>query len=857
MKKIFKYIIGALVVLAALFNTHRVKAAYAWESDNRYGFFYYYTQTDGSETTAVLSHYSGSASNVILPEKVDGYRVTTIDSLCFENNSSVTKITVPEGVTTINAKAFSNCSKLAKVILPSSLNKINDGNPISNCNSGQRIEVTLNNNRIFKMQADALIAANESVLYGYYGGGKVSYSIPSGVKKIFSEAFYGRQITEVTASEKVEEIGSYAFRNCVNLKKAVIGNDENYSILTGAFYNCTSLVDCKILSGISYIGANAFFNTELLKKAFDAATSYVRLGTYAIIDISKCKGTLDIPEGVRVLSSGMVAPYVDAVSVPSTLVSTGDLFSSNYRITKVKLKSGCKTIYDKMFYNASSLTSIEVPSSVTSIENNAFYGCAQLKKIQLPDNISSVGTNAFAGWSGAIALLSTSVTGKNKFPSSVKIEYLDKLDTPVLVSASSDDGAAKITWKAVSNALVYYVYRKTVGGTYQKIATVSKNQYYDKTAVSGKTYQYTVRAYGKYAVSKYNSTGLKLSYISAPKFTVANVSDGIRINVSKVAGAANYRIYRWNQSINDWKCIGTIKEGSFTDTVAGGTTNKYTVKATNGTINGGFIRAGKVITRLENPKITSIENTANGLKVSFTPVKGATKYRVYRKIGTNSYSLIKDIKTTVFYDNDLKSGNIYGYIIRAISTNSKSSYEKIKYSYHLGKPQVKVSNTASGITMKWDAIKGATRYIAYRKEVNGKYKRLAELSSRYTLYIDKNAQLGKTYQYTVVAVRDDLRSSYSPVTMVRLATPIMENFFSTSPTEIYCHWTTSGDIDGYVLVYYEGDKKNTVLLPKDTDVYRIKNTAANTLYRGYVCSYKKVGTKNYFSQWSPVRQRHT
>ena len=72
----------------------------------------------------------------------------------------------------------------------------------------------------------------------------------------------------------------------------------------------------------------------------------------------------------------------------------------------------------------------------------------------------------------------------------------------------------KLTWKKVTGADAYIVYRKTGSGEWVKLKTIeggSKVSYTDKTAKKGKTYTYTVAAskYDTYK-SSYDKTGLKI-----------------------------------------------------------------------------------------------------------------------------------------------------------------------------------------------------------------------------------------------------------------------------------------------------------------------------------------------------------
>ena len=70
-----------------------------------------------------------------------------------------------------------------------------------------------------------------------------------------------------------------------------------------------------------------------------------------------------------------------------------------------------------------------------------------------------------------------------------------------------------ISWTPVSGTTGYYVYRKTDSSGWRLISTTagsSNAAYFDKTALKGVKYTYTVKAcYGK-SVSAYNTAGISV-----------------------------------------------------------------------------------------------------------------------------------------------------------------------------------------------------------------------------------------------------------------------------------------------------------------------------------------------------------
>lgn len=81
-----------------------------------------------------------------------------------------------------------------------------------------------------------------------------------------------------------------------------------------------------------------------------------------------------------------------------------------------------------------------------------------------------------------------------------------RLTTPKTTLTNSTV-SVKVSWTKTTGATGYYVYRKEGNGSWVKIATTTSAAaaYWDKTAVKGKTYTYTVKAYKGTSVSNGNT----------------------------------------------------------------------------------------------------------------------------------------------------------------------------------------------------------------------------------------------------------------------------------------------------------------------------------------------------------------
>lgn len=73
---------------------------------------------------------------------------------------------------------------------------------------------------------------------------------------------------------------------------------------------------------------------------------------------------------------------------------------------------------------------------------------------------------------------------------------------------------------------------------------------------------------------------------------------------------------------------------------------------------------------LETPKV-SAQKYMPGVRVSWKAVRGAQKYRVYRRTGSGSWKGLADITGTSYFDLNVSAGTTYYYTIRCISTDGK------------------------------------------------------------------------------------------------------------------------------------------------------------------------------------------
>lgn len=213
-------------------------------------------------------------------------------------------------------------------------------------------------------------------------------------------------------------------------------------------------------------------------------------------------------------------------------------------------------------------------------------------------------------------------------------EKITCLAAPKLSSVKNYTSSVKISWKKVSSADGYYVYRKGETGDWKQIAKVkggSKVSYTDKTVSCSETYQYTVRAYDGKVKGCFDSIGKKTIFLKNPaELKVENSDLGLVLNFNKIDAAKTYEIYRKTLD-GEWEKISSVIGSdmtSFVDLdVEDGQTYIYSVKALNGKYSSYFNKNGVECAYIE-PVVeeeTEIPETTEAIEITETTEMAETE----------------------------------------------------------------------------------------------------------------------------------------------------------------------------------------------------------------------------------------
>ncbi|MBR5597800.1 MAG: leucine-rich repeat protein [Lachnospiraceae bacterium] len=388
------------------------------------------TKTNGEFAT--ITSYDGAESVVVIPEVIDGCKVTTIGKSAFEKNKTLETVILPDSITSIAERAFYECSKLKEVgfgeelltigkvafyncvsleriVLPNKVTTLGE-EVFYKCTKLETVElpdsITMLNNRVFA-ECSSLKEVNIPLgTNGMLMGSSIFYkctaltqvTIPQGMThlpgKIFDEA---TSLQKVYFSSDLEAIGNNSFARCKALTSIAVPEGVT-SIGNAAFSNCTGLTQIELPESLKSLGDSTFNGCTGLTQMVlpDGLTT---MGSYTF---QSCTNLSEINIPMKLTSVGSNAVFYKCTSLTEVTLPVGMkelpdyLFKEASSLKKVNLPDGLKSIGVQSFYQCIGLAEVSCPSTLKEIKKQAFDGCKGLTCIELNDGLQSIGARAFA-----------------------------------------------------------------------------------------------------------------------------------------------------------------------------------------------------------------------------------------------------------------------------------------------------------------------------------------------------------------------------------------------------------------------------------------------------------------------------
>ena len=102
----------------------------------------FYYDTNGVSTITITG-YEGSASELVIPDTIDGYTVTKIGAEVFQKNTNLSTVTLPSGLVSIGSYAFYECTNLKSIVIPDAVTSIGT-EAFYGCSSLASVELSSN-----------------------------------------------------------------------------------------------------------------------------------------------------------------------------------------------------------------------------------------------------------------------------------------------------------------------------------------------------------------------------------------------------------------------------------------------------------------------------------------------------------------------------------------------------------------------------------------------------------------------------------------------------------------------------------------------------------------------------------------
>ncbi|MCD7946561.1 MAG: leucine-rich repeat protein, partial [Clostridiales bacterium] len=699
---------------------------------------WYYIRTEvqtveiGEGVTSVAPYAFQECTNLTSVTIAD--TVTTIGDCAFYGCSSLTEVAIPEGVAEIPYRTFYLCTALASVTIPSTVTTIGDG-AFGNCTS--LIDLTL---------PSGLTSLGKSALYNCTS--LTSLVIPDGVTTLPMNVLYGcTGLTSLTLPENLTELGTRALFNCYSLTKLELP-DSLTTIGSGAFQKCSGLTKLTIPAAVTSIGTYAFYDCAGLETVYFQGEAPATLSNWF---------------GTTACTAIVTEAYADEWFAL-------DLSAAGSQVTWCCQQEDGSLIWQAPSLTAASGNSQGITVSWQTLSDVSGY---RVYRKTASGSWTALGDTKDTSWLDAVADGATYTYAVVALDNDGTVAS-DLPTAPTITVTAAPCGSA-LTWSWSGNTLtisgtgaMYDLTGQTRGweALTDEISTVvlasgvtsvGTGAFQNMTAVTSVTLPDTVTVVGDSAFCGCTA----LTKLTLPAGLTALGADALsgctalkRVHFSG-DGQDGFESQSDTASVTFYY---PAEEDSWT-------LEQRLAVSSEGTWKGWTPSSGDLYTKA-TPVVTLTTTDTPTVTLSWDSVSGVSSYAVLRRTsGDSDWTTLGETGDTSWTDESPLTGDSE-YAVRCYDSDSGSylswydieevSIEGDQVEY-LDTPTVSLSNSATGVTVKWNAIEGAEGYYVCRKTTGG-WTTLGYTTS--TSYTDTTASSGTTYYYTVQAYAGSVTSDY-------------------------------------------------------------------------------------------------
>ena len=347
-----------------------------------------------------------------------------------------------------------------------------------------------------------------------------------------------------------------------------------------------------------------------------------------------------------------------------------------------------------------------------------------------------------------------------------------------------------------------------VGSDGKAISADNYDVKYPESAVAGGSYDVVITFKGNYegTVTKTFTIGQMDSELKYAKSSVT---------VDYKGGAVVDNAYTSKASAKDIKFTTSNKNVAAVDsegnvTIVGPGTATITAQISGSESYKDAKAAYTVkVNSLATPAVPKVTNGKDGAVVTWTAVKNAETYSVWRKTSSTGWKKLATVEGTTYTDKTAESNQTYYYTIRCMNAGKNictSDYNRTgTKAYYLAASNISsLTLTSNGIAVKWNKVAGAKSYRIYRKTTGG-YTRIGTVNSgNTTSYTDTTAESGKTYTYAVKPYNGNASADYTGKQVTYLATPALSTL-ANAANGVSLKWNSISGAQKYYIYRKEGN----------------------------------------------------
>ena len=409
-------------------------------------------ESDFTFESGKITGYTGSDEDVVIPAKLGGTTVTSIDDGAFICDTSISTIVIPSTVTYIGSYAFDYQYMLTDIYFY--------GKPVF---ADDMLDLTATSITFHcrpEYESDFADAADS--IYS------ADITVKADIADSVTDPAYSTTGGEQT-EQPTEPVHTFAFelRDGAAWIKGYTGSGGEVTLPT------QYVVDGETYDVVG-VAANAF-NTA------NGSVPGVKDGA-SIAKITK----ITVPVGIKTIESGAFSSMgnvTNGKNVEEIVFEDPDTtFAHSGTAQAFHMSSNPK------------LRSVTLPANLTEITSSMFYGCSALESLEIPAGVSNLGARAFEGCKSlkTVTFLSATAPAAEAYRSGLSTSYPFKGCTVTLVIPADTRAAYEAAWSAmlaanVSSAGDMELREQDGGASFSYFTTAENMEYRVLTMPNGDT----------------------------------------------------------------------------------------------------------------------------------------------------------------------------------------------------------------------------------------------------------------------------------------------------------------------------------------------------------------------------------